>query len=199
MFLSQLRVNLTKMGEEVSDENSLEFKAENEYPVLSRFFNKGEHVIAQYNNYYATNKRLIKYKEFLFWNDYDDMSYTHVSSIKFVRKINIPLLNLGMILMIIGIPGLILAAYGWGPAITAINQSGLFNLAWQGNIAWILAGFGFFNVWPFAIGMFLVILSSVFRFPYYELRGTGGERWRLSIRQQSVADSFIKIVRAKLK
>ena len=57
------------MADETSDENSLEFKAENEYPELSRFFNVGEHVIAQYNNYYATNKRIIKYKEFLFWSD----------------------------------------------------------------------------------------------------------------------------------
>jgi hypothetical protein len=70
--------------------------------VMKNYLLEGEVILAQAGNFYASNKRLLRYKKHLTGDELDDIPYSHIISIGIVRNTRRGLIKAGMIIAMIG-------------------------------------------------------------------------------------------------
>ncbi len=63
----------------------------------------GEEILAQAGSFYASNKRLLRYKKHLKGEELDDIPYSHITSIGVVRNTRRGLIKAGIIIAMIGV------------------------------------------------------------------------------------------------
>ena len=72
---------------------------------IENFLSHKEHILASYGNYYATNKRIIRYESTILGEKMRDMHYNHINSVYFNSNSRIIIIVLGVILIFMGIIG----------------------------------------------------------------------------------------------
>ena len=136
---------------------------------MESYLVEGEEILAQAGSFYASNKRLLRYKKHLRGEELDDLPYSHIMSIGVVRKTRRGLIKSGIIIAIIGVFSLII---GIGIRSTLKSVSDLWgnplgNQAIPGipflglDIVSLLAPLIPFSIVILALGV-LLILSGVF-------------------------------------
>jgi hypothetical protein len=70
---------------------------------IDNFLGAREKLLVQYGNYYATDRRLIRYTSDIFGENMKDMYYAHINSIQFTSQRNLLVLSIGIMLLIFGI------------------------------------------------------------------------------------------------
>ncbi len=70
---------------------------------MERYLLEGEEILAQAGNFYASNKRLLRYKKHLTGEELDDIPYSDITSVSLVRNTRRSLIKAGAIIAVIGI------------------------------------------------------------------------------------------------
>ena len=74
---------------------------------MENYLVEGEEILAQAGSFYASNKRLLRYKKHLKGEELDDIPYSHITSIGVVRNTRRGLIKAGLIIAIIGVSTLL--------------------------------------------------------------------------------------------
>ena len=69
---------------------------------IEAYLVEGEEILAQAGSFYASNKRLLRYKKHLKGEELDDIPYSHITSIGVVRNTRRGFIKAGIIIAIIG-------------------------------------------------------------------------------------------------
>lgn len=77
---------------------------------LESYLTEGETILTQEGNFYATNKRLIRYQKHLIGEEFDDIPYSHLSSVGLIRKPRRGLIKAGKIIIIVVLISLLILA-----------------------------------------------------------------------------------------
>lgn len=85
---------------------------------LQTYLMDGEKILAQCGNFYASNKRLIRYEKRLFSEELDDIPYSHLTSIGVARKPRKGLIWAGLTIL-----GLVLSSLATLGIMSAIMKS----------------------------------------------------------------------------
>lgn len=135
--------------------------------------------------YYATNKRIIRYYSGIFSKSFRDLDYRSLVSIEFEEKLNLTFLISGAL------------SLGWG-----LIHLLLYYLASQplGFISWFIPKGSIESFsYLFIIGIFLIIISVIFKQYYFQFCAPSLklEQWRLYDNQNQNAKDFISTIRRK--
>jgi hypothetical protein len=74
---------------------------------IERHLIPGENILARAGGFYATNKRIIKYRKGFFGEELDDFAYSHISSISYISGSRPMVINTGIVLAILGVIGIV--------------------------------------------------------------------------------------------
>ena len=151
---------------------------------LEDFLIEGEEIIAAASDdYFATSKRVIKYRKKLVREEFEDLAYPHITSLKLVNRPSWGFIVAGFNLAVLG-------GLGW---YFEFDIAEIIGTAWQHEyifIAYSLIG----------IGVILIILGFIFRDAFYQLRAAGinpGD-WRIQRPVSVDTTGFIKTIREHL-
>jgi ribosomal protein L40E len=111
----------------------------NEGQQIEDYIGLNEHVIIKYNSYYATNKRLIFYKEGLFGKKLLDMAYNHISSLQLKNKPHTGMVVFGIVLLLVGVGLYQIPIIVFGLLISIIGfiwRTGFYELHASGGEKW---------------------------------------------------------------
>jgi len=137
---------------------------------MDSYLVEGEEILAQAGSFYASNKRLIKYKKHLNGDELDDIPYSYITSVGVVRKTRRGFIRSGISIAIVGfstltigitiMPTLKSITDLWGnplasqaiPAISGVPFPGL-------DLASFLKPLIPFGIATIALGVLLILLG----------------------------------------
>lgn len=85
---------------------------------LQNYLMEGEEILAQCGNFYASNKRLIRYQKRLFSEELDDIPYSHITSVGVAKKPRKGLIWAGLTIL-----GLVLSSLATLGIMSALMKS----------------------------------------------------------------------------
>ena len=149
--------------------------------VMETYLVEGEEILAQAGSFYASNKRLLRYKKHLKGEELDDIPYSHITSIGIVRNTRRGLIKAGTIIAIIGVSTL-LTLIAVKPVLKSTsdlwsNAAG--NLAIQGipftglDLVSLLAPLIPFSIVILALGVLLIGLGVFLPQVFIQFRTPG--------------------------
>ena len=140
----------------------------------------GENVLARAGDFYATNRRLLKYRKWFHGEELDDIAYSHISSITYISGSRGLVTDIGIVLAVLGIIGIVV------------------NIFTNVNLVTPLCGVAAF------VGIVLIIYGVFSKVTYVQFRGAGisdaaGVRLRMTNVHPDDAQKFISLVREHMK
>ena len=140
----------------------------------------GENILAIAGNFYATNRRLLRYHKWFSGEELDDITYSHISSITYISKSRGLVTDIGIVLAVLGIIGIVV------------------NIFTDVRLVTPLCGVAVF------VGIVLLLYGMFSRATYVQFRGAGisesaGARWRMTNVKADDAQKFISLVREHMK
>ena len=147
---------------------------------IERHLIPGENILTRSGDFYATNKRIIKYRKGFFGEELDDFAYSHISSISYISGSRPLVINTGIVLAILGIIGIVVNIFTEVRLVTPLC---------------IVAA---------CVGAVLLIYGIFSRVTYVQFRAAGltesaGARLRMKNVRSADATRFISLVREYLK
>jgi hypothetical protein len=140
----------------------------------------GENVLARAGDFYATNKRLLKYRKRFHGEEIDDIAYSHISSITYISGSRGLVTDIGIVLAVLGIIGIVV------------------NIFTNVSLVTPLCGVATF------VGIVLIVYGVFSKVTYVQFRGAGisdaaGARLRMTNVHAEDAQKFISLVREHMK
>ena len=136
----------------------------------------GEEILARAGDFYATNKRILRYRKRLVGEELDDLVYSHITSITYVRKADPFFTTTGIMLVIAGIVGIVVNIFTGIGLVSILSYAGV------------------------GLGILLVLYGILFPETYMQFRAAGvsddaGVRLRMTNVRPQDAKKFISLVR----
>jgi len=147
---------------------------------LGKHLMPGENVLARAGNFYATNRRLLKYRKWFSGEELDDVGYSHISSITYISGSRGLVTDIGIVIAVLGIIGIVV------------------NIFTDVNLVTPLCAVAVF------VGIVFIVYGVFSRVTYVQFRGTGisdaaGVRWRMTNVRADDAQRFISMIREHMK
>jgi hypothetical protein len=148
-------------------------------PVVKHLI-PGENVLAIAGDFYATNKRLIRYRERFHGEEVDDIAYSHISSITYISGYRVLLIDIGIVLAVLGIIGIVVNIFTDLSLVTPLCAVATF------------------------VGIVLIIYGVFSKVAYVQFRGAGisdeaGARLRMTNVNPEDTQKLISLVREHMK
>jgi hypothetical protein len=149
--------------------------------ALDDFLLPGEEVLARAGEFYATDRRLVRYSRTLWWQEMDEVSYAHLVSLPLITHRPYALAYLGLIVLLLGAGGMVVASLV-GSILPDFRAGGT----------------------PFRLMLFLGIVLELLWFllpsSYYQVRALGlgdkdAGRWRIGRVNSEQTRKLVAIVR----
>ncbi len=139
-----------------------------------------ENVLVRAGDFYATNKRLLRYRKRFHGEVIDDIAYAHISSITYVSGSRGLLTAIGILIAVLGMSGIVV------------------NIFTEVSLVTPLCGVAAF------VGIVLMIYGIFSKITYVQFRGAGisdaaRARLRMTNVQPEDAQKFISLVREHMK
>ena len=144
--------------------------------TIERYLTTDEKVLATAGSFYATNKRVIRYRKNIMGEELHDLAYSHLTSISYINRSRVALIDLGIFIAMLGVIGIVVNIFLEERLVTPISGAGI--------------GLGF-----------LIILIGIFsKTTYMQFRGAGvsdaeGRKLRMANVNTKDAKIFISLVR----
>ena len=140
----------------------------------------GENILARAGDFYATNRRLLKYRKWFHGEELDDIAYSHISSITYISRSRGLIADIGILFTVLGIVGIVVNIFTDVRLVTPLCAVAAF------------------------IGVVLLVYGIFSRATYVQFRGAGisdaaGARWRMRNVHADEALKFIALVREHMK
>lgn len=140
----------------------------------------GENILARSGDFYATNRRVIRYRTGLYGEELDDFAYSHISSISYISGSKPLVIDTGVFLAIAGVIGIVVNIFTDVMLVTPLC---------------IVAA---------CLGAVLVIYGFFSKVTHVQFRAAGltesaGARLRMSNANSEEAKRFISLVREHMK
>jgi len=147
---------------------------------LKKHLMPGENILAIAGNFYATNRRLLKYHKWFHGEELDDIAYSHISSITYISGSRGLVTDIGIVIAVLGIIGIVV------------------NIFTDVSLVTPLCGVATF------VGIVFIAYGVFSRVTYVQFRGAGisdaaGVRWRMTNVRADDARKFISLVREHMK
>ena len=147
---------------------------------LKKHLMPGENILAIAGNFYATNRRLLKYRKRFHGEEIDDIAYAHISSITYISGSRGLVTDIGIVLAVLGLIGIVV------------------NIFTDVSLVTPLCGVAAF------VGIVLLVYGIFSRVTYVQFRGAGisdaaGVRLRMTNVHPDDAQKFISLVREHMK
>lgn len=147
---------------------------------VGKYLMPGENVLARAGDFYATNRRLLKYRKRLHGEEIDDIAYAHISSITYIKGSRGLVTDVGIVLAVLGLIGIVV------------------NIFTDVSLVTVLCGVAAF------VGIVLSVYGIFSRVTYVQFRGAGisdaaGVRMRMTNVDPESAQKFISLVREHMK
>jgi hypothetical protein len=148
--------------------------------TVERYLTTDEKILAAAGNFYATNKRVINYWKNLMGEELHDLSYTHLTSISYISKSRMGLVDLGLIITVLGIVGVVVNIFLEERLVTPLCAAG--------------AG----------VGVLIMLFGIFAKVTYVQFRGAGvsdtaGRRLRIRDVHSQEVKRLINLVREHTK
>jgi len=148
--------------------------------ALKKHLMPGENILAIAGNFYATNRRLLKYRKWFHGEELDDIAYSHISSITYISGSRGLVTDIGIVIAVLGIIGIVV------------------NIFTDVSLVTPLCGVATF------VGIVFIVYGVFSRVTYVQFRGAGisdatGARWRMTNVRADDAREFISLVREHMK
>jgi hypothetical protein len=139
-----------------------------------------ENVLVRVGDFYATNKRLLRYRKRFHGEEIDDIAYAHISSITYISGSRALVTDIGIVLAVLGIIGIVV------------------NIFTNVSLVTPLCGVAAF------VGIVLMVYGIFSKVTYVQFRGAGisdaaGARLRMTNVHPEDAQKFISLVREHMK
>ena len=143
---------------------------------IERYLMTGEKVLAETGGFYATNRRIIRYRNDFMGEEIHDLVYEHLSSISYVSRSRSNLVDLGVIIIVLGIVGIVVNLFVEESLVTPLCIVGA------------------------CLGVLLVLYGIFSKVTYVQFRGAGisdasGAKLRMSNGKIQEAKKIITLVR----
>ena len=144
---------------------------------------EGEKVLVKTGDLYATNKRVIKYSRNIVWEDFGDLAYRHIVSLKLVNKPTWEFIMFGLFMSAIG-------GMGW---LFETDIAEMVGSSWHEEYIYIAHAL-------ITLGILFMILGFIYRQAYYQLIAAGihPEEWRAQRPLSEETTEFVRVVREHL-
>jgi len=140
----------------------------------------GENVLARAGDFYATNKRLLRYRKLFHGEELDDIAYSYISSITYISGSRALVTDIGIVLAVLGVIGVVVNIFTDVTLVTPLCAVAAF------------------------VGIVLIIYGVFSKVTYVQFRGAGitdaaGARLRMTNVHPEEAKKFISLVREHTK
>jgi len=147
---------------------------------VGRYLIPGENILAVAGDFYATNKRLLRYRKRFHGEEIDDIAYSHISSITYISGSRAFITDIGVILAVLGVIGIVVNIFTDLSLVTPLCAVATF------------------------VGIVLIIYGVFSKITFVQFRGTGisdvaGERLRMTNVHPEDTKRFISLVREHMK
>lgn len=147
---------------------------------VGKYLIPGENVLAIAGDFYATNKRLLRYRKHFHGEELDDIAYSHISSITYINGSRGLVTDIGIVLALLGIIGIVVNIFTDVSLVTPLCGVATF-------VGIVFTGYGIFS-----------------KVTYVQFRGAGisdaaGERLRMTNVHAEDTKKFISLVREHMK
>jgi hypothetical protein len=158
---------------------TLEQAKERAMPV-GKHLMPGENVLARAGDFYATNRRLLKYRKWFHGEELDDIAYSHISSITYISRSRGLVTDIGIVIAILGIIGIVVNIFTDVRLVTPLCAVAAF------------------------VGVVLLVYGIFSRATCVQFRGAGlsdaaGAGWKMTNVRADEAQKFISLVREHMK
>jgi hypothetical protein len=139
-----------------------------------------ENILVRAGDFYATNKRLLRYRKRFHGERLDDIAYAHISSITYISGSRMLVADIGVVFAMLGIIGIVV------------------NIFTEVSLVTPLCGVAAF------VGIVLMLYGTFSKATYVQFRGTGisdasAARLRMTNVKPEDAQKFISLVREHMK
>jgi hypothetical protein len=139
-----------------------------------------ENILIRAGDFYATNKRLIRYRKRFHGEEIDDIAYSHISSITYISGSQALVTDIGIVLAVLGIIGIVV------------------NIFTDVSLVTPLCGVATF------VGIVFMVYGIFSKVTYVQFRGAGisdasGARLRMTNVHPEDAQKFISLVREHMR
>jgi hypothetical protein len=139
-----------------------------------------ENVLARAGDFYATNKRLLRYRKRFHGEEIDDIAYSHISSITYISGSRVLVTDIGIVLAVLGIIGIVVNIFTDVSLVTPLCSVAAF------------------------VGIVFIIYGVFSKVTYVQFRGAGisdaaGARLRMTNVHPEDTQKFISLVREHMK
>ena len=150
---------------------------------LENYLVEGEKILTKTGNLYATNIRVIKYSRNMLWEDFGDLAYRHIASLKLVNKPTWDFIIFGLFMAAIG-------AMGW---LFKTDIAEMVGGSWYSEYIYVAYTL-------ISLGLFFIVLGFIFRQAHYQLIITGihPKDWRAERPLSAETTEFVRVVREHL-
>jgi hypothetical protein len=147
---------------------------------LSKHLIPEENVLVRAGDFYATNKRLLRYRKRFHGEEIDDIAYSHISSITYISGSRVLVTNIGIVLAVLGIIGIVVNIFTDVRLVTPLCSVAAF------------------------VGIVFIIYGAFSKVTYVQFRGAGisdaaGARLRMTNVHPEDTQKFISLVREHMK
>lgn len=147
---------------------------------VGKYLIPGENILAVAGDFYATNKRLLRYRKRFQGEEIDDIAYSHISSITYISGSRALITDIGVILAVLGVIGIVVNIFTDVSLVTPLCAVATF------------------------VGIVLIVYGVFSKVTFVQFRGTGisdvaGERLRMTNVHPEDTKRFISLVREHMK
>lgn len=148
--------------------------------TVERYLTTDEKILASAGNFYATNKRIIKYWKNLMGEELHDLSYSHLTSISYISRSRMALVDLGIFIAVLGVVGLVVNIFLEERLVTPLSAVGV------------------------GVGVLIMLIGIFAKVTYVQFRGAGlsdtaGRRLRIRDVHSQEVKRLITVVREHTK
>ena len=93
--------------------------------TIGRYLTTDEKVLATAGSFYATNKRVISYRKSFMGEELHDLAYSHLTSISYINRSRVALIDLGIFIAMLGIIGIVVNIFVEERLVTQISGAGI--------------------------------------------------------------------------
>jgi hypothetical protein len=139
-----------------------------------------ENILVRAGDFYATNKRLLRYRKRFHGEEIDDIAYSHISSITYISGSRVLVTDIGIVLAVLGIIGIVVNIFTDVSLVTPLCSVATF------------------------VGIVFTIYGVFSKVTYVQFRGAGisdaaGARLRMTNVNAEDTQKFISLVREHMK
>jgi len=139
-----------------------------------------ENILVRAGDFYATNKRLLRYRKRFHGEEIDDIAYSHISSITYISGSRVLVTDIGIVLAVLGIIGIVVNIFTDVRLVTPLCSVAAF------------------------VGIVFIIYGVFSKVTYVQFRGAGisdaaGARLRMTNVNAEDTRKFISLVREHVK